>query len=217
MERRRSHHLAPPRRLIPAPMSSPWEELYLKGETPWEKGAPSPGLVDFLAAEPVRGRVLVPGCGFGHDARALAATAEEVIGLDLAPSAIAGARRHPTVGCERYLEGDFFALPAELSGAFDWVFEHTCFCAIQPAQRPAYVEAAAGALRPGGRLLAVFYLDPGNESPDEGPPFEVSIAELDRLFLPRFTLVREWLPARAYPGREGREWMRIMSLSSPAS
>jgi hypothetical protein len=72
------------------------------------------------------------------------------------------------------------------------------------------VEAVALALKPRGRLLAIFYLDPGNDSPDEGPPFEVSIAELDRLFAPRFELEREWLPTRAYPGREGREWLRVL-------
>ena len=191
-------------------MPTDWEDQYQKGETPWDKGAPSPGLVDFLGVEMVSGRVLVPGCGLGHDVRALAATADEVVGLDLAASAVAAARSVPSVGGERYVQGDFFALPAEMRGSFDWVFEHTCFCAIDPAQRPAYVEAAAGALKPGGKLLAIFYLDPGNDSPDEGPPFEASITELDRLFLPRFTLLREWLPQHAYPGREGREWMRVM-------
>jgi SAM-dependent methyltransferase len=193
-------------------MPTDWEAQYQKGETPWEKGAPSPGLVDFLATEPVRGSVLVPGCGFGHDVRALTSTADAVVGFDLSTSAIAAARRLPRVGGERYVQGDLFALPADLRGAFDWVFEHTCFCAIDPALRPAYVEAVAGALRPRGKLLAVFYLDPGHASPDEGPPFGVSLAELDRLFLPRFTLVREWSPARTYPGREGREWMRVLAL-----
>jgi SAM-dependent methyltransferase len=191
-------------------MPTDWEARYRERDMPWEKGAPSPGLLDFLAHEPVRGRVLVPGCGFGHDVRALAATADEVVGLDIAPSGIEGARQFPRVGNERYVAGDLFDLPAELRGAFDWVWEHTCFCAIDPAQRLAYVEAVAGALKPGGKLLAVFYLNPGNDHPDEGPPFEVSVAELDRLFLPRFTLDREWLPQNAYPGREGREWMRIL-------
>jgi hypothetical protein len=59
-------------------------------------------------------------------------------------------------------------------------------------------------------LLAIFYLDPGDE--DEHPPFGVSLAELDSLFGGRFEMLREWLPARAYPGREGREWMRILQL-----
>ena len=30
-------------------MPTDWEAQYQKGETPWDKGAPSPGLVDFLA------------------------------------------------------------------------------------------------------------------------------------------------------------------------
>ena len=191
-------------------MPTDWEDRYRRKDMPWEKGAPSPGLLDFLAAEPVRGRVLVPGCGFGHDVRALARTADEVVGIDLAPSAVKGAQEFLRTGAERYELADLFALPPLLRGNFDWVWEHTCFCAIDPAQRPAYVDAVAEALRPGGRLLAVFYLDPGNDSPDEGPPFEVSIAELDRLFLPRFRVEREWLPQRAYPGREGREWMRLL-------
>ena len=83
-------------------MPTDWEANYQRNETPWEKGAPSPGLVDFLRTEPVRGRVLVPGCGFGHDARALAATADEVVGIDIAPLAVKGARASPSVGGERY-------------------------------------------------------------------------------------------------------------------
>ena len=194
-------------------MPTDWEAQYQNKDTPWEKGAPSPGLIDFLATDGVRGRVLVPGCGFGHDVRALAVKADEVVGLDIASLAVEAAQRFPRIGGERYVHGNLFDLPPEMRGAFDWVFEHTCFCAIDPAQRPAYVEAVAAALKPAGQLLAVFYLNPGNDSPDEGPPFEVSIAELDRLYLPRFTLQREWLPQHAYPGREGREWMRVMRLS----
>ena len=191
-------------------MPTDWEAQYQKGETPWDKGAPSPGLVDFLASEPVRERVLVPGCGVGHDVRALAAAAAEVVGLDIAPSAIEGAARYPRVGHERYELGSLFDLPPHLRGAFDLVWEHTCFCAIDPSMRAPYVEAVASALKPGGKLIAIFYLDPGHDSPDEGPPFGVSVAELDALFSPHFDLVREWLPARAYPGREGREWMRVL-------
>lgn len=192
-------------------MPTDWESMYQTSETPWDKGAPCPGLIDFLAENAVTGRVLVPGCGFGHDVRALAAGGAEVIGIDIAPSAVEAASKIPTTHHETYELADLFALPPHLRGSFDWVWEHTCFCAIDPSLRSAYVEAVAGALKPGGHLLAIFYLDPGQSGPDEGPPFEVSIAELDRLFLPHFTLVREWLPERAYVGREGREWMRLMT------
>ena len=196
--------------LDPTLTMTDWELAYQQKETPWDKGASSPGLVDYLATEGVSGRVLVPGCGFGYDVRALAAKADEVVGIDIAPSAVEAAEAQPRVGNERYSQQDLFALPADWQNQFDWVWEHTCFCAIDPRQRPAYVNAVADALKPGGHLLAMFYLDPGHDSPDEGPPFGVSVAELDALFLPRFTVEREWLPARAFPGREGREWMRIM-------
>ncbi len=192
-------------------MPTDWEDHYRRAETPWDKGSPCPGLVDFLAESPMRGRVLVPGCGLGHDVRALATSAEEVLGIDIAPSAVEAARALPKVAGERYELADLFNLPPALRGAFDWVWEHTCFCAIDPSQRAAYVTAVADGLKPGGHLLAIFYLDPGNDSPDEGPPFEVSIPQLDALFSPRFTLLREWLPTRAYPGREGREWMRLLA------
>ncbi len=194
-------------------MPTDWEHRYRTGDMPWEKGAPHPGLIHFLKMNPVRGRVLVPGCGTGHDVRALAATADEVVGLDLAPSAITRAKQQPAVGGESYVRGDFFALPPKLRAAFDVVFEHTCFCAIDPSLREKYVASVADALNPGGHLLAVFYLDPGLDPGETGPPFGVTREELDTLFSPRFTLLREWPPAATYPGREGRETFRLLSVA----
>ena len=189
-----------------------WENRYRTGDMPWEKGAAHPALVELLKRSPVHGSVLVPGCGAGHDVRALAATADEVVGLDIAPSAIARAKAQPAVGGERYQLGDLFALPPSLRGKFDVVFEHTCFCAIDPSLREKYVAAVAGALKPGGHLLAVFYLEPGLDPGEAGPPFGVTREELDAFFSPRFTLVCEWKPSGTYPGREGRETLRLLQL-----
>ena len=191
-------------------MTTDWEAQYQRNETPWDRGAASPGLLEYLAANKVRGKVLVPGCGAGHDVRALAAHGAEVVGLDLAPAAIKLAQSFPAGGCESYVCGNLLSLPAELRGAFDWVWEHTCFCAIDPVQRADYVDGVHEALAPGGHLLAVFYLDPSNDTPNQGPPFEVTVPQLDALFVPKFSLVREWLPSQTYPGREKREWMRLM-------
>ena len=194
-------------------MSTDWEQRYVEGNMPWEKGAAHPALIEFLKGTPIHGRVLVPGCGTGHDVRALAATADEVTGLDIAPSAIARAKAQPTVGGERYMRGDLFALPPSLRGAFDVVFEHTCFCAIPTERREDYVSAVAFALAPGGLLLAVFYLDPGLDPGESGPPFGIVRSELDALFGPRFKLVREWPPPATYPGRESRETCRLLQLT----
>lgn len=190
-----------------------WEAAYQQKDTPWDKGGASPGLVDFLEASPVLGRVLVPGCGLGHDVRAIAkAGAAEVVGVDIAPTALERARKHKTAGAERFVEADLFDLPGEYSGAFDWVWEHTCFCALPRAQRENYVRAVRGTLKKGGSLAAVFFLDPGLPDPDAGPPFGVTKKELDVLFIKSgaFKLIHEWEPKRWYPGREGREWMRLM-------
>ena len=195
-------------------MPTDWEDRYRTGDMPWEKGSAHPALIAFLKSNPVRGRVLVPGCGLGHDVRALAATADEVIGLDIAPAAIQQAKAHPSVGGERYLRGDFFDLPPALRGSFDLVFEHTCFCAIDPALRGDYVSAVTSALRPEGELLAVFYLDPGLDPGETGPPFGVAPVELDALFGSRFDVIKEWNPTMTYPGREGRETCRILKRKS---
>jgi methyl halide transferase len=76
-----------------------WEHRYQIKDMPWEKGAPSPGLVDFLVANPglKRGTVAVPGCGTGHDVREFARAGFDTHGFDLAPSAIISPRNRPSL------------------------------------------------------------------------------------------------------------------------
>jgi SAM-dependent methyltransferase len=185
-------------------MNSDWEARYQTKDMPWEKGAPSPGLVDFLTSHPSlpRGTVLVPGCGTGHDARAWAAAGFTVTGYDIAPSAIRlGREKTAAAGlCVEFVQGDFLADPAPRR--FDWIFEHTLFCAIQPQQRDDYVRAVARWLKPGGSYLAVNYLIPDQE----GPPFGATRQELWDRFAGRFDLLEEWVP-RSYPNRTGLELM----------
>ena len=190
-----------------------WESLYIAGETGWDKGETSPVLREWLTDNRPTGRWLVPGCGRGHDVRALAESgAAEVVGLDLAPTAAEDARAaladlpNVSVVC-----GDLFALPAETDGYFGGVFEHTCFCAIPRERRADYARSVAKALKPGGVLLAVFYLNPrDNPDPALGPPFNATPAELDELFSSDFTLEIDQTPAVAFAGREGRERLRVL-------
>jgi methyl halide transferase len=185
-------------------METDWESRYQSHDMPWEKGEPSPGLVDFLAGHPQleRGTVLVPGCGSGHDARAWAAAGFAVTGYDIAPSAIALAREKTAAAGLKaeFILGDFLAEtpPCE----FDWVFEHTLFCAIEPTSRGEYARAALRWLKPGGHYLAVNYLIPDKD----GPPYGTTRAELLEWFSPGFALLEEWVP-RSYPNRTGLELM----------
>jgi len=199
-------------------MTTDWEERYRQADTPWDKGTAHPALLHWLAAHRGRmtGTVLVPGCGLGHDARAIAATepAADVVGLDIAPSAIAAAAGIAGPGNAVFRQGDLFDLPQKLRGAFDWVWEHTCFCAIDVDRRDAYVAAVAGALRPGGHLLGVFYLDPyrGDHRPGGGPPHGCTSAELAERFGRDggFRIVAENVPSSTYPERDGRERLILM-------
>ena len=202
-----------------------WNELYQAGQTPWEKGAPAPPLLEWLRKRgPLAGEVLVPGCGFGHDVRAIAAASPSstVVGVDISPIALQEALKFPTVGREAFQYADIFALPQSLRNRFDWIFEHTCFCAIHPERRHDYLKMAVSALKPEARLLAIFYLnpwDPGEETPEGGgPPFGVTEEELDNLFKGHFSLVDKLKPKSAFPGREGREilWLLQKKRSSLA-
>ena len=186
-----------------------WEEAYQRRETPWEKGQPHPGLVDYLARHgPPKGEIFVPGCGSGHDVRALSALDNHVLGVDLAPFAIKKAKARPAIAKEEYLLADLLDLPAKFDRQFDWVFEHTCFCAIDPSQRNEYVKTIVRLLKPGGRLLAIFFINPDYD--EDGPPYRVSTAELEEFFGRCFALEREWVPKRTHPGREERELMRVL-------
>jgi SAM-dependent methyltransferase len=181
-----------------------WEQRYLTKDTPWEKGAPSPGLVDFLAAheELPRTCVCVPGCGTGHDVRAWAEAGFPVFGFDLAPSAIGLATEWTRTARlnAKFEQSDFLRDPPPF--LFDWIFEHTLFCAIQPDERDDYVRAVLRWLKPDGQYLAVNYLIPY----EDGPPFGVTRQELWDRFSPHFDLVKEGVP-RSYPNRTGLELM----------
>jgi trans-aconitate methyltransferase len=211
-----------------------WESRYQTGDMRWEKGGPSPGLVDFLAAHPeLRGgdalvaaapgsgqkmgasatmvslptpTVCVPGCGTGHDVREFARAGFDASGFDIAPSAIRLSQaKTMAAGLKaRFQLADF--LRDEPPQKFDWLFEHTLFCAIQPQERDDYVRAVLKWLKPDGQYLAVNYLIPD----EDGPPFGTTRDELWRRFSAEFNLVEEVVP-RSYPNRTGLElllWWR---------
>ena len=184
-----------------------WEELYAAGRDGWELGRPAPPLVDFVnTTPPPAGRVAVPGCGRGHDARFLAAHGYDATGFDFLPSIVETARglaRRDDVRVA-FETRDVFALAREYAHAFDGVWEYTCYCAIDPARRREYVDVLRAIVRPGGWLLACFF---PLRAQSAGPPFQVSPAEVRRLLAPSFRIERAFAPPRSARGRQGREWM----------
>ena len=193
-----------------------WDERWRTGKTPWDKGAPAPPLIELLSSdhgEKLKNlRVLVPGCGSGEDVRELARWGAKATGLDLSPAAIEHAKaKDPTPG-SRFVVGSFFDWVSE---PFDAIWEHTCFCAIQPSDRVRYAAACARLIRPGGHLTGVFYLEPWlrGEKP-EPPPYRSEKSEIIELFSPHFTLRWDKVPDLSFPGREGREWLAVFERTS---
>jgi len=179
-----------------------WDEMYRKGESPWDKGAPSPAMKQYLERHPVRVRALVPGCGRGHEVALAVEHGLDATGLDIAPTAVAEARAQYPQLAERFVTGSFFDPPQEMRGAYDVVLEHTCMSALPPTLRPDY--------RRGGLLIGVWYINPDLDPGNEGPPFPFSVADLTALFAKGYEIVDDYVPEVAFAGREGRERVRVL-------
>ena len=183
-------------------MDTDWEERYLKNDTPWDKGEPSPGLLEFFRTHPdlKHGTVCVPGCGMGHDALAWAEQGFEVTGIDISPTAVdrcRSVRRHRNL---RFECRDFLNETPEKP--FDWLFEHTLYCAINPSHRDRYAKSVIRWVKPGGHFLAVHYLI----DDEDGPPFGCTREEIIERFSPMVNLVEDWEPV-SWPHRQGLERM----------
>lgn len=202
-----------------------WEQCYQQGDTPWEKGAPHPALVAALGPEPgpfdpaptgAAGDILVPGCGFGHDVVAIARRHPQrrVVGIDIAPSALAAARAAVAgLANAEIVDADLFQPPSSWLGGWGAVFEHTCLSALHPVRRADYARSLRRLLAPGGRLVAVFFINPDMDPGEQGPPFGVERGELDATLDEGFHLVETRFPIPTYEGREQREEWRVYEVA----
>ncbi|HEY9762734.1 MAG TPA: methyltransferase domain-containing protein [Trichocoleus sp.] len=182
-----------------------WEQRYQEGSTRWDLGQPAPPFVSWLRAAnaPPPGKTIVLGSGRGYEAMLFAERGFEVTAVDFAPSAIAEASQMAAAQDlpVQFLQRDIFDLVPEFAGQFDYVVEHTCFCAIHPALRTAYVNLVADLLKPGGELLALFFThgQPG------GPPFSTTPEEIRQLFESKFALLSLRPETHSIESRQGKE------------
>jgi methyl halide transferase len=183
-----------------------WEERYQTQKTGWDLGKAAPPFVELLSGTtaPAPGKTIVLGMGRGYDALFFASQGFAVTGVDFAPSAIAASRSQAAVQqvTVETLERDIFQLVPEFTGQFDYVVEHTCFCALDPSLRPDYIQLVWDLLRPGGELIALFWA----HNRAGGPPFGASVEELKSLFS-RFETVSFELSTHSLPSRQGDEYL----------
>jgi SAM-dependent methyltransferase len=138
-----------------------FEELYAEGArgdaiVPWADRVANPLMTRALAADTLAGtRALVIGCGLGDDAAWLAERGATVTAFDLSPTAVGQARDRFPDAPIAWEVADLLALPPAWRGAFDLVVEIFTLQCLPPGLRERGLAAAAGALAPGGLLLAL--------------------------------------------------------------
>lgn len=185
-----------------------WNRLYEEeGRPGWDMNGATPLVQEVLnLARPWGLRsgcdLVVPGCGYGHDAAELEALGFAVAGLDFAPLAIQGAM-HRYGDRVAWSQADWFTTHL---GPWDAIFDHTCFVAMDPGRRPAYVAACADHLRAGGLWMAVLFHDVKGRP---GPPHAIPIAEMRRLAEPCFEVLHLGGASDSHPRRAGREYLLV--------
>lgn len=194
----------------PVNYSEFWEGRYKEGTTGWDMGGYTPVLDEVLGmlGDISDKTIAVIGCGNGHDAIHLATKAKRVVGFDFAHSAIENSRKN-AIGLKNieFTQADLFDLPnrIEFSGYFDIVFEHTCFCAIDPGRYDEYAEVVHRLLQSNGVLAGIFYAH-GREG---GPPYTTSEAQVRDIFSESFNV--EYI-AKALKSIESRKEQELIGI-----
>jgi len=156
-----------------------WESRYRSGETGWDRGTASPALDRWLQSGVLAPcRILVPGCGRGHEVPHLTELGFDVTAIDIAPSAVSHLEKE-LAGSGQTAEvmlGD--VLDFEPEQPFDAVYEQTCLCALPPEAWPAYEARLHGWLKSGG-ILAALFMQTGK---DGGPPYHCDMSGMRALF-----------------------------------
>jgi SAM-dependent methyltransferase len=198
-------HVLPPW-FTPNPESVPetfWTQIYQSETAGWEFGHESVVLRDVLPQIKIpRSRILVLGCGSGHDAAFFAKAGHMVTGVDLSSYAIAEAQKnYGEIKDLRFVQGDVFSPPQNWRGQFDIVFEHTCYCAIPPERRTELVRIWRQLLVERGNLLGVFFA----RDKQKGPPWGGTEWEIRRRLMNHFEF-RYWTRwPKSLPKRQGYE------------
>ena len=183
-----------------------WQQRYEQDSIGWDMGQVSPPLKAYIDQLPESAKdqaILVPGAGNAYEVSYLHEQGfTNVTLVDFASAPIeAFAERHPDFPAEHLICADFFDLSDE-QYQFDWVFEQTFFCAINPARRDEYVEKMAALLKPKGQLVGLLFdKDFGRQE----PPFGGTKQEYQQRFATHFDIDIMEPSDNSHPARQGSE------------
>lgn len=145
-----------------------WDSPYLTDTAPWDIGRPQAVWVRLADDGEITSPVLDCGCGTGENALMLADRGMDVLGIDVAPTAI-GRARDKAVEREQHAEwvvGDVLALD-QLGRTFATVIDSCLFHVLDDEERSRYAASLASVLELNGvlHLLCMSEHTPGDEGP----------------------------------------------------
>lgn len=159
----------------------PWDASYHDGPAPWDIGRPQPAIVRVASAGGFAGAVLDAGCGTGENALHIASLGLPVVGVDVAETALAIARKK---AADRGIEVEFAAADAfhlnRLGRNFKTVLDCGLFHTFDREERTRYVASLRSVTERDGTLHLLCFSDHG---PETGP-HPISEEELRAAFNP---------------------------------
>jgi len=160
--------------------SSNWNERYVDGRTGWDRGEPNPQLMEWLEKGIIEegASIVIPGCGRGHEVIELAKNGFIVTAVDFAklPLTILEKELKKHSVQANLIQQD--VLTASWSEEFDYIYEQTCLCALDPSLRTQYEQQLRKWLKPGGSILALFM----QSNREDRLPYHCSIEDMKILF-----------------------------------
>lgn len=181
-----------------------WMDVYKSEPNPgWNLNEPAEAFKDMLPRIKLpKSRILVLGCGEGHDAALFAQAGHLVTAVDFSKDAIArGKQKYGDLTNLSFYESNIFHLPQEWNFSFDVVVEHTCFCAIPPDQRNELVRLYRRMLHEEGQLMGVFFA----MEKRSGPPYGSTEWEIRKRTEQGFHYLFWGRLRNSLPSRLGRE------------
>jgi SAM-dependent methyltransferase len=144
----------------------PWDASYLDGPAPWDVG-PQPAIPRLASEGAFTGAVLDAGCGTGENALHIASLGLDVLGVDVAETALSIAREK---AAGRGIAADFAVADALHLGRLGRVFETVLDCGLfhtfDADERRDYVAGLSAVTGRGAHLYVLCFSDIG---PDTGP------------------------------------------------
>ncbi|KAJ3123909.1 hypothetical protein HK098_001554 [Nowakowskiella sp. JEL0407] len=196
-----------------------WEFAWSNQISPWDLGSPTPAVADMTVLDPPpsflpnHAKILVPGCGGGHDVIQFAKTGREAVGIDLSETAVEYAKTNLAkvdskefILPPKFYQCDFFA-DTDIGAPFDVIFDYTFLCALPISLRQDWANKMNSLLKPGGYLICLMY-PLVNDDPNVGPPFPLR-REIYSSLLGQTMQFMEERQVRSIPRRAGVEALSI--------